>query len=194
MSYLSDILGDAYHDGMSEEEISSELEKLNGSQSNEITKLKASLSKANSEAASYKKQLRDKQTEDEKAKSEREEEMDKVKGELEALKRSNLLTETKAKYIALGFDEKLASETAEAMVEGDYEKVFANQAIFTESLKKKLTAEQQRNVGRPSGTNNNDSPTDYSEKISKARADGDIAAEAYYTRLAAEAEAKANQT
>ena len=69
MSYLSDLLGEAYKEGMTEEEISTALQTAGAGQSNtaELDKLKAQLSKANSEAADYKKQLRGKQTADEAA-------------------------------------------------------------------------------------------------------------------------------
>ena len=72
MSYLSDLLGEAYKEGMTEEEISTALQIAGAGQSNdaEINKLKAQLSKANSEAADYKKQLRGKQTADEAAAAE----------------------------------------------------------------------------------------------------------------------------
>ena len=68
MSYLSDLLGDAYKEGMTEEEISTALQSAGaGAKDNEaeVNRLKAQLSKANSEAADYKKQLRGKQSEDE---------------------------------------------------------------------------------------------------------------------------------
>ena len=61
MSYLSDLLGDAYKEGMTEEEISTALQRAGaGAKDNEaeVNRLKAQLSKANSEAADYKKQLR----------------------------------------------------------------------------------------------------------------------------------------
>lgn len=63
MSYLSDLLGDAYKEGMTEEEISTALQSAGaGAKDNEaeVNRLKAQLSKANSEAADYKKQLRGK--------------------------------------------------------------------------------------------------------------------------------------
>lgn len=60
MSYLSDLLGNAYKEGMTEEEISTALQSAGaGAKDNEaeVNRLKAQLSKANSEAADYKKQL-----------------------------------------------------------------------------------------------------------------------------------------
>ena len=79
MSYLSDLLGDAYKEGMTEEEISTALQSAGaGAKDNEaeVNRLKAQLSKANSEAADYKKQLRGKQSEDEAAAAEQKATMD----------------------------------------------------------------------------------------------------------------------
>ena len=78
MSYLSDLLGDSYKEGMTEEEISTALQAAGAGQNNdaEINRLKAQLSKANSEAADYKKQLRGKQTADEAAAAEQKATMD----------------------------------------------------------------------------------------------------------------------
>ena len=81
MSYLSDLLGDSYKEGMTEEEISTALQAAGAGQNNdaEINRLKAQLSKANSEAADYKKQLRGKQTADEAAAAEQKATMQKLK-------------------------------------------------------------------------------------------------------------------
>lgn len=89
MSYLSDLLGDAYKEGMTEEEISTALQSAGaGAKDNEaeVNRLKAQLSKANSEAADYKKQLRGKQSEDEAAAAEQKATMDKLTQENADLK------------------------------------------------------------------------------------------------------------
>ena len=54
MSYLSELLGNAYKEGMTEEEISNALQSMGAGVKDsdiEVTRLKAQLSKANSEAA-----------------------------------------------------------------------------------------------------------------------------------------------
>ena len=51
MSYLSDLLGSAYKEGMTEDEISTALQTVGQGNEAEINRLKAALSKANSEAA-----------------------------------------------------------------------------------------------------------------------------------------------
>ena len=97
MSYLQDLLGDAYKEGMSEEELSqaletakigkadnaSEIEKLKA----EIQKTKETLSKKNSEAAQYKKQYEAYLSEEEKKKLESEQRWNEIEAENKKLKR-----------------------------------------------------------------------------------------------------------
>ena len=48
-----------------------------------------------------------------------------------------------------GYDEKLAAETAKALADGDMEKVFANQAIHLENVKKAAAAAALANDPKP---------------------------------------------
>ena len=191
MSYLSDLLGEAYKEGMTEEEISTALQTAGAGQSNtaELDKLKAQLSKANSEAADYKKQLRGKQTADEAAAAEQKAAMDKLTQENADLKRSFALSDKKAKLIAMGYDEKLADSTAVAMVDGDMDTVMANQAKFNESREKAIQAELMKKTPRPAAGSEGTGGMDYAKKIEEAQASGNFTAVAYYTRLKAQDEA-----
>lgn len=182
MSYLSDLLGSAYKEGMTEDEISTALESVGQGNDAEINRLKTALSKANSEAADYKKQLRSKQSADEALAADQKAEHDRLIQENTDLKRSIALSEKKGKLIAMGYDETLADETAAAMVDGDMDKVMTNQTKYLEAQKKNILADQMRGTPRPSsGTEGAD--MDYSKKISEAQTNGDYAAAAYYTRL-----------
>lgn len=191
MSYLSDLLGEAYKEGMTEEEISTALQTAGAGQSNtaELDKLKTQLSKANSEAADYKKQLRGKQTADEAAAAEQKAAMDKLTQENADLKRSFALSDKKAKLIAMGYDEKLADSTAVAMVDGDMDTVMANQAKFNESREKAIQAELMKKTPRPAAGSEGTGGMDYAKKIEEAQASGNLTAVAYYTRLKAQDEA-----
>lgn len=191
MSYLSDLLGEAYKEGMTEEEISTALQTAGAGQSNtaELDKLKAQLSKANSEAADYKKQLRGKQTADEAAAAEQKAAMDKLTQENADLKRSFALSDKKAKLITMGYDEKLAESTAVAMVDGDMDTVMANQAKFNESREKAIQAELMKKTPRPAAGSEGTGGMDYAKKIEEAQASGNLTAVAYYTRLKAQDEA-----
>ena len=194
MSYLSDLLGSAYKEGMTEEEISTALKAVRDNNEAEVTRLKNALSKANTEAADYKKQLRTKQTDDEAAETARKEEYDKLVQENADLKRSITLSEKKAKLLSMGYDEKLAADTAAAMVDGDMDKVMANQSVYLEAQKKSITAGQMRQTPRPAaGSDNAGGVLDYGKMISEAQANGDMIAVAYYTRLQAQEEAAAQQ-
>lgn len=193
MSYLSDLLGKAYKEGMTEDEISAALETVGQGNEAEVNRLKAALSKANSEAAEYKKQLRTKQTDDEAAAAAQKEEHDRLVQENADLKRSMALSERKAKLLAMGYDENLADETAAAMVDGDMDKVMANQSKYLEVQKKNIQADAMRKTPRPAaGDDGNGGSMDYAKKIAEAQASGDYTAAAYYTRL--QAQEAANQT
>ena len=193
MSYLSDLLGKAYKEGMTEDEISAALETVGQGNEAEVNRLKTALSKANSEAADYKKQLRTKRTDDEAAAAAQKEEHDRLVQENADLKRSMALSERKAKLLAMGYDESLADETAAAMVDGDMDKVMANQSKYLEVQKKNIQADAMRKTPRPAaGDDGNGGSMDYAKKIAEAQASGDYTAAAYYTRL--QAQEAANQT
>lgn len=191
MSFLSDLLGSAYKEGMTEEEISNALQTANvgvNKPSADIDKLKELLSKANGEAAEYKKKLREKQTDAEAAEQERKAEWEKLLARNAELERSIALSERKAKLIGIGYDEDLADKTATAMVDGDLDTVIRNQSSFLESMKQTILKGQMQGTPRP-GAGVGSQGIDYKAKIAEAHANSDMAAVAYYTRLQAEAEA-----
>lgn len=183
MSYLSDLLGTAYKEGMTEDEISEALKNVTGTNEAEMLKLKNALNKANSEAAEYKKKLREKQTDDEAAKQAKDEEYNKLLQENTDLKRSMNVSEKKAKLLAMGYDEKLAGETAVAMVDGDMDKVMNNQSIYLEAQKKEITANHMKNTPRPNQNGDDNGVVDYDKMISQAEAENNLLGIAYYTRL-----------
>ena len=102
------------------------------------------------------------------------------------------LSERKAKLLAMGYDENLADETAAAMVDGDMDKVMANQSKYLEVQKKNIQADAMRKTPRPAAGDDGNGSVDYAKKIAEAQASGDYTAAAYYTRL--QAQEAANQT
>lgn len=152
---LTDLLKDAYKDGMTVEEIETALESINLPEdgSAEIERLKNALSKSNSEANDYKKQLRDKMSEDERKAKEDAEKQEELQKNYDALLRKVTISENKSKFLALGYDDKLADETAEAMANGDLEKVFTNQKKHLEAMEKKVRAEVLKDTPKPDGGN-----------------------------------------
>lgn len=105
--------------------------------------------KTASELAEKKKQLQAKMTEDEAAKQKEQEEREKLQKDYEALLHKTTVSENKAKLLAMGYEEKLAAETAEAMANGDTEKVFTNQQKHLEAYGKKIRAEALKDTPKP---------------------------------------------
>lgn len=106
----------------------------------EVTKLKAALSKANSEAADWKRQFRDKQTEQERAEAERAENEKAMQEELASLRRGKVVDEYAKKCMGMGYDAELAAECAEAMADGRFNDVFAAQQKFVEAKTREIEA------------------------------------------------------
>lgn len=107
------------------------------------------LDKTASEAAAYKKQLREKLSADEQAKAEHDEAFKAMQTELETLRTERAIDANTKKWMSLGYDEKLATETAKAMVSGDTEKVFANHAKFIADKEKNLRAQLLKDTPTP---------------------------------------------
>lgn len=148
--------------------------------------------KAASDAASWKKKHNELLTEDERKKQEDADALANMKKELDELRKDKTVSEFKAKLIAQGYDEALASDTAQAMADGDTAKVFANQGKFLEDYAKKVKADAMKKTPKPPAGDGS-SDIDYSKKIEEAQQSGDMAAVAYYTRLKAQEEAQAKQ-
>ena len=164
---IRDLLKDAYKEGMTVEEIETALKDIDLPTDNsaEIDRLKNALSKSNSDAANYRKQLRDKMSAEEIKAKEDAETIEELKKERDALLREKTIAGHKANYLALGYDEKLANETAEAMVNGELDKVFANQKKHIEAVEKKIRADVLKDTPKPEGGNGSDTMT--KEKFSK---------------------------
>ena len=152
---IKDLLKDAYREGMSVEDIENALEdiELPNDGSAEIDRLKAALSKSNSEAADYKKQLREKMTADELKAKEDAEEMADLKSKYEALLKESTISKNKARLLALGYEDGLAAEVAEAMVDGDTDKVFAAQKKHLDTVEKKIREDALKGTPKPTGGN-----------------------------------------
>lgn len=112
---------------------------------------KSALDKVASEAANYKKQLRDKQTDEEAKAAKDAEERAELIARLEQLEREKTVDGHVASYLGLGFDEKLARESAEALVKGEMGIVFANLKNHMETREKALRAELLKGTPRPTG-------------------------------------------
>lgn len=140
MSFISDLLGEAYKEGMTEDEMSKALEKIISGRDKDSQKLKAAFDKASAELSKYKKDLEARMSEEEKAKAEQDANIKKILDENASMKKQIAVAEHKAKLISLGYSEDLATSTAEAMFSGDMETVFKNQKTMLEEREKAIRA------------------------------------------------------
>ena len=150
---IKDLLKDAYKEGMSVEDIENALKGIDLPTDNsaEIDRLKAALSKSNSEAADYKKQLREKMSTEEAKAKEDAEKMEELQKKYDELLKESNISKNKARLLALGYDDELAAETAEAMANGETDKVFANQRKHLDSVEKKIREDALKGTPKPTG-------------------------------------------
>lgn len=126
---------------------------------------KESLDKATSEAANYKKQLRERMSAEEAEKEKAAEDMATVMAELETLRTEKAVSEYTAQFLALGYDETLAKNTAAALQKGEMAVLFANHAKFVAGREKALKAELLKDTPTPPAGEGNKGVTkeDYSK-------------------------------
>ena len=105
--------------------------------------------KTASELAAKKKELNAKLSEDEKKRRQEQEDREKLQSAYDQLLRDSKISKFKAELLAMGYEDKLASETAEAIVDGDNDKVFANQKKQLEVVQKAARAEALKKTPKP---------------------------------------------
>lgn len=154
----------------------------------ELDAQKRAVTKANSEAAEWKRKHNALLTEEDRRKQEQEEKLSGMEQELQELREGKRISEFQSQFLAQGYEESLALETAQAMVKGDTATVFANQKKFLDEYAKKVRADAIKGTPKPKG--GGPAAQDWTKQIDEARARGDFTAVAYYTRLQAQAEVK----
>lgn len=110
---------------------------------------KSVFDKKASEAADLGKKLRARMSEDEAKAAKDAEERDALMTELEQLRAEKVVDRHTNKFLGLGYDEKLARETAVALAAGDTELVFKNHAKFIADREKALKAEILKSTPTP---------------------------------------------
>ena len=110
---------------------------------------KAVFDKKASEAADLSKQLKSRMTQDEQAAVQQAETLASLQAELENLRAEKAISEYTAQFLGLGYDEKLAKNTAEALHKGDMAVVFKNQALFVAEHEKAMKAELLKGTPTP---------------------------------------------
>lgn len=148
---LKALLGSSYKDDMTNDDIVKALGEIEGNPIKEAQDqaktLKTRLSEANSEAANFKKQLREKMTADEAAKKDQEEAMETLKKQLEDLHHEKELANLTAKFASAGFEH--AEKVASAFMSKDIDSFVDEINSKSEKDKDKYKAELMKGTKRP---------------------------------------------
>lgn len=119
-------------------------------------KLKKANDKATSEAASYKKQLREKQTAEEIALQEKAEKEAEREEQFQKLLRENTITKFEKNFLALGYPADLAAKAAAAQCDNDTDELFSIQQTFIEEKEKTMKADWMKSMPNPPAGNSED--------------------------------------
>ena len=148
---LKDLLKDAYKEGMTTEEIEAAFEavEIPADQSAELERLKNANSKLSSENAEWKRKHREAMSEEERKAQEVADRMKQLEEQNAQLLRESGVAKHRAKFLSMGYDDVLAGEAAEAMVDGDMDKLFTYQQKHQEALEKRIRADALKGVEKP---------------------------------------------
>lgn len=122
-------------------------DKPNPAKSSTVSK--ALYDKTASELAALKKQIRSRMTEDEQKEADRKANEEAMRAELAELKHEKTISTYKAAYLSLGYDDKLASDAASAMTDGDMDTVFAIMKQHSVTSEKALKAKLLKEMPTP---------------------------------------------
>ena len=127
------------------------IEELLAEQLAENKRLRRANDKASSEAADYKRQLNARLSESERQEQERAEANEKLRSELEELRKERDLSRLMKNFTVLGYSEQMAQEAAEAQYEGDTERMFEGQRKYKAELENSIKAQFMRGTPSPQG-------------------------------------------
>ena len=135
----------------------------------QVQKLAKAKDDATSEAAEYKRQLREKMSEAERLEEERKEELERLKTENATFKQNALLSEYKAQALSMGYSDDLATRRAEAMAKGDFTAMAEVDKAFIIAHDKEMEANAIKNSPKPpvGGTDPSKSGTVTPEQFKK---------------------------
>lgn len=186
MADLKILLGDSYKEGMSVEDIEQALSDKELIDKTVLSSYvpKATADKYATEAADFKKKYNSKLSEDELKDNEQRQEREGLELKYNELLKETTIAKHKARFLGLGYDESLASETATALAIGEVDKVFENQSKFITLKEKAIKAELIRQTPPPPIGDTGTQKVDYTKEIEIAQRNSDYTKVAYYTRLA----------
>jgi len=110
---------------------------------------KATFDKKASEASDLNKQLKARMTDDEAKAAKDAEEREALLARVQELELKETVGNYTNAYLGMGYDEKLAKSSAEAIAKGDMNTVFANQKTYMENREKNLRAELLKETPAP---------------------------------------------
>ncbi len=116
--------------------------------------------KTSSELATAKKSLREKMSADDAAKTQADEERAELENKYNELLKKSTISDYTAKYLEIGYSADLARSTAEAIFDGDMDKVFENQQKFNSARDKEREREIERKLHPTGGSGNQDQESD----------------------------------
>lgn len=155
MADLKTLLGDKYKDGMTIDELMALEVEEPKADTTAYDNLKKRLDEVASEAANYKKQLRATLTEAEQKALAEAEEKKALQDRVAVLEGEKAIAEHSKGLVAIGYDEKTATEVATALMNGDFVTVIKAQATFVDAQKKAAVAEMVKDTPIPPTDNNN---------------------------------------
>lgn len=135
-----------YRDDMTAEE---KLELLNSSEFDFVSK--DVFDKKASERAKYSRELKEKRSEEENEKAERDTELAELKRLVKNLEDEKTHSAHTARFLGLGFDEKSAKDSATALMKGDMDTVFKNVKALNDKAAEKAKADLMKGTPAPVG-------------------------------------------
>ena len=119
--------------------------------STELERYKNATTKANSEAAEYKRQLKALQEKASEGASDTEKQMAALKEQIDTLQREKSISERKASFLAIGMNDEIAMKCSEAFTSGDSDSFFEGIKGFLTEHDKAFKAELLKTTPRPDG-------------------------------------------
>lgn len=124
-------------------------------ESAEVRKLKAMLSKANSQIADYKRAEKERMTAEEAAEAERLEAEKQMRERLAEYERKDKVNTQTVSLTEMGFDTASAKKLAEAMVDGDVNAMSKSLKAFAETVKQQAIQKEMNSIPKPGNNSDN---------------------------------------
>lgn len=141
----------AGYSAMSAEEKLAVLEGLDiNDGTSEIENYKKMISKANTEAAEWKRKHNALLSDEEQAKAARDAEYQEMKDKVASLEKEKMVATYNASFVSMGYDAELATKTANALADGKMNEVFAYMKQHGDNKEKELRAEILKSTPTPS--------------------------------------------